>query len=95
MKGPNQKDNNKNMKNEKCEGCRSLYEPTQCCCFTKIGVPYISNCPCFDCIVKPICTTCCEKLVETVNNSKDKLKRINLYHYKNRTFSTIKEKIST
>lgn len=60
---------------EKCKGCKGLYKikvkpnGNVECVFTKVGISHIPNCPCFDCIVKPICTHACPVLADVVNKS--------------------------
>jgi hypothetical protein len=57
--------------NENCEGCASLSQinpnnNSKCCGQITFGMESIPNCPCYDCLIKPVCRTSCDKFKQNI-----------------------------
>jgi len=59
---------NDNVNVEKCANCKRRhfykYSDQYECQHTCLGIRYIENCPCGDCLLKSICTEACDQLLE-------------------------------
>lgn len=60
-----------------CKGCprfrlyyiESLQRKQKECGFTNYGVRYVANCPCWECLLKVMCTTLCDSFFHYVDLS--------------------------
>lgn len=54
---------------EMCEGCAGLDEKVTC--FVKVDFDTYDDCPCRNCIIKPICSERCEERVSYYFDKKE------------------------
>ena len=61
------------MMNKNCEGCASLSQinpnnKAKCCGQITFGMESIPGCPCYDCLIKPVCRTSCDEFKQNIRS---------------------------